>query len=605
MKTEHEPARRIRRWLLILVLDVVVIAVALLVVEVLVRGFGDLPDVRPIWASSEEYVYERSDNPILSYELKANYRNDDADLLVSYERTNAHHMRDVERTVEKPAGSHRIILLGDSVVEGVGIRENETISRSMEALYGEDRTRAPTEVLNLAVSGYCTLAEVELLQVRGLRFSPDAVVLVFVENDFLNFNREAFPLGESRERPAIVKTLFVRSHAFRLLAIRFNLFGFGADADPARFNRDAIGDSNVVEGLARLRELARNHGFAPLIAVWPAFTDDGVVDPHSMPDGRGPLVIERLAGMYGMPTVRLSNDFTAHLATVAAESSPRLLYTIGDGQHPSPAGARIAAGAIVAALDRDAAAGGEFAGSGGRLDAAAIAAAAALGAPEPDYGRLYSNLGARALTDGRLDEAMQLIDLALGEDPDNAGAHYNRGRLLEMGGELDAAAESYATSARLSPESARAHNALGVVRALQEDTNAARAHFEEALRADPSYAKAHVNLGVLHDREGNTEAAERHFQEAIRFDPENVEARFRLALRLEAQGQLQRSLELLRVVLRLDPRHARAHNLLGVLLARTGQLELAARHFESAVQADPTDDKARRNLEQAREQLDR
>ena len=38
-------------------------------------------------------------------------------------------------------------------------------------------------------------AEIELLETKGLAFEPDVVVLVFVENDFDNFNREAFPLG--------------------------------------------------------------------------------------------------------------------------------------------------------------------------------------------------------------------------------------------------------------------------------------------------------------------------------------------------------------------------------------------------------------------------
>jgi hypothetical protein len=51
--------------------------------------------------------------------------------------------------------------------------------------------------------------------VKGLRFDPDVVVLLFVENDFDNFNREAFPLGGTIARPAIVKALFERSHLFR------------------------------------------------------------------------------------------------------------------------------------------------------------------------------------------------------------------------------------------------------------------------------------------------------------------------------------------------------------------------------------------------------
>ena len=74
---------------------------------------------------------------------------------------------------------------------------------------------------------YCTRAEVELLEVKGLQFDPDVVILVFVENDFDNFNREAFPLGGTIERPAVVESLFARSHLFRLACVQCNLFHFG------------------------------------------------------------------------------------------------------------------------------------------------------------------------------------------------------------------------------------------------------------------------------------------------------------------------------------------------------------------------------------------
>ena len=54
------------------------------------------------------------------------------------------------------------------------------MSRQLEMRYGDGQT----EVLNFGVSGYCTLAEVELLEVKGIQFQPDLVVLVFVEKRF-------------------------------------------------------------------------------------------------------------------------------------------------------------------------------------------------------------------------------------------------------------------------------------------------------------------------------------------------------------------------------------------------------------------------------------
>ena len=49
--------------------------------------------------------------------------------------------------------------------------------------------------------------EVELLKVKGLRYAPDEVILVAVENDFDNFNRQARGLGGVRDRPALVNSM--------------------------------------------------------------------------------------------------------------------------------------------------------------------------------------------------------------------------------------------------------------------------------------------------------------------------------------------------------------------------------------------------------------
>jgi hypothetical protein len=197
-------SRTFLRWTAKPALAVCATLLALLAAEAIVRVLGLAPGIKPIRLSSYDCFYKRSTNPILGFELKANCHSDDPDFIQSYERTNSHGQRDKQRTLQKPDGVRRVLLLGDSVVEGYGLRESETMSRQLEDLYPD----GSTEVLNFGVSAYCTRAEVELLEVKGLRFDPDVVILVFVENDFDNFNREAFPLGGTIDRPPVVKTLF-------------------------------------------------------------------------------------------------------------------------------------------------------------------------------------------------------------------------------------------------------------------------------------------------------------------------------------------------------------------------------------------------------------
>ena len=66
-------------------------------------------------------------------------------------------------------------------------------------------------MLNFGVSGYCTRAEIELLETKGLAFDPDVVVVVFVENDFDNFNTQLTDLAVRAPDSALAGWLFHRS----------------------------------------------------------------------------------------------------------------------------------------------------------------------------------------------------------------------------------------------------------------------------------------------------------------------------------------------------------------------------------------------------------
>ena len=77
---------------------------------------------------------------------------------------------------------------------------------------------------------------------------------------------------------------FVHSSLFRAACLRLNLFDYGIQEDPVRWNQQAIGDNNVVQALPRLKALAMHHGFQTMIVIWPRFTDDEILDLHSIPE---------------------------------------------------------------------------------------------------------------------------------------------------------------------------------------------------------------------------------------------------------------------------------------------------------------------------------
>ena len=91
-------------------------------------------------------------------------------------QTNSFHMRGGEITFEKPAGTRRIVTVGDSFLFGWGVNNEDLLTRVLENKLDH------TEVLNLGMSGYCASQQVERLKEEGLRFQPD-IVLFFV-NEF-------------------------------------------------------------------------------------------------------------------------------------------------------------------------------------------------------------------------------------------------------------------------------------------------------------------------------------------------------------------------------------------------------------------------------------
>jgi len=331
---------------------------AIFLCEVVVRLLGLAPQIQRLRVDQQDSVYERSDNPRLGYVLKRNYRSDSPGFHSNYAYTNADGLRDVERTHDKPAGVHRIVVLGDSVVLGHGLPSvHDTISRQLETLLASHSA----EALNLGVGGYCTRAEVELLEVKGLAYEPDVVVLVFVENDWDDVNGHVAWVGPQADRPGWAESLFVWSELYRLMSYRLDWYGFRTGVGPNQrlvANMNAIGDSNVEQGLSRLKTLSDAHGFRVLIALWPRFTESGIVEAE-----RGEtkaddvaLGVERLAQEAGFATVRLSQHFRADYASRVAEkrivpgATPLAVYAQRDGMHPSKEGASVAAQALQKAL---------------------------------------------------------------------------------------------------------------------------------------------------------------------------------------------------------------------------------------------------------------
>ncbi len=95
-------------------------------------------------------------------------------------RTNSRGMNDDEVSYEKPPGTFRIVLLGDSFMFAREVTRQQALPYLLEQALAAQQV----EVINLGTPGYGTIQQYFYLQEEGLKYAPDLVLVsMFLFND--------------------------------------------------------------------------------------------------------------------------------------------------------------------------------------------------------------------------------------------------------------------------------------------------------------------------------------------------------------------------------------------------------------------------------------
>ena len=106
---------------------------------------------------------------------------------------NSKGLRGPERDYAKPAGTDRVLILGDSFAEGYYVDESQTVRAVLEDLLNRERC-GRGEVVNGGTLDYSTDQEYLFYKIEGHRYDADVVVLLFYYND-LYYNATASDRG--------------------------------------------------------------------------------------------------------------------------------------------------------------------------------------------------------------------------------------------------------------------------------------------------------------------------------------------------------------------------------------------------------------------------
>jgi lysophospholipase L1-like esterase len=290
-------------------------------------------------------IVESGPTPDLPYQLRPNLSGTFRGQSFA---TNAWGLRGAALERVKPAGTFRIVGLGDSHMFGWGVPQNAVyLARLARLLAAAAPPGRRFEVINCAAPGYNTVLEVELYAVKCAGFMPDLVILHVVGNDFdwPHFLRR----DRGEPRGSVLLALLRAALGGRQEGSDEEpdeLFrGHDEPADPlrraaVRRYRGRLGEAGAVRSLTRLAELTRSSDTAVLVV---SLGDRGPVRERMLPEARrlgfGVLDVRatfaRTLAERGLP-----NDKAAWSAA---------FQIAGDG-HPTELAHEVYARALLAAL---------------------------------------------------------------------------------------------------------------------------------------------------------------------------------------------------------------------------------------------------------------
>jgi len=266
------PWTTLRGGLLLLLLG---LSAALLLGEILVRLLGAAPQV----AFLRNDQFQLSHNVLIGWEPIPNPDSAGSTLDPRWNdaQRNSLGYRDYEHSLAKVPGTYRIEVIGDSIAKGFGTEQHEgTYPSVLERKLKE--AGVASEVMNFGVEGYNTQQEVETLRDRGMRYSPDLVVLAYVLNDrswpahhlyVEMLKREAAGHEVSRTR---LSPLLGQSALYRFLRfVVVDRFFPGAVNSDERVGKlvEMVQKDTVEEYFRVLADLSESGRFDVLVVVFP------------------------------------------------------------------------------------------------------------------------------------------------------------------------------------------------------------------------------------------------------------------------------------------------------------------------------------------------
>lgn len=259
---------------------------------------------------------------------------------------NAAGYRDLERPLDKPPGTRRVLCLGDSFAWGASVEFEDALPQRLERGLTR-RRRERWEVVSLALPGMNTVDQEAQLEQEGFAYHPDVVLLAYVLNDSEDATaaeaRRAADWAETRRQARPPSLL---DHSALLRWVRGRLWATAENRRRVRgyLSMYADGAPGWVAGqraLEHMGALCRARGVPFVVAIFPLF---GNPLDAGYPFESIHAKVADAAGKAGARVVDLLPSYRGLRWDV-------LVVDGVDDEHPNEIAHRIAANALLHELD--------------------------------------------------------------------------------------------------------------------------------------------------------------------------------------------------------------------------------------------------------------
>jgi len=234
-----------------------------------------------------------------------------------------------------------------------------------------------------------------------------------------------------------------------------------------------------------------------------------------------------------------------------------------------------------------------------RLEEAREMMEVALSKNPKNHPLVYYNLGLVYADLGRYEEALSNLTRYLKNNLWDGRTYYEIGSVYLRMGALEEAHSYFRKALEINPQFTPVHASLGDLYSKKGRIQEAIVEYRKAIQLDPHLAYAYIRLGEAYLKEGNEETALIEMKKAIVIDPNLPDAYASLGSLSLQRGNFEEAFLYLKKALELDPKSPDVYNNLGVLYRERGQLDEAIVHYWKAIELDPNLFDAHVNLGEA------